>query len=258
MTSKLIILISTSSGKPFESIRKNGQESTWIRSIQKFPTVEFKYLTSTENVPSTVSAREETHTQLGVKTQPSKFNILNSETETELEFEASGGWESILSNTLSGMRWALLNREFDFLIRTNVSSYWNIEFTLELLATLPKSGIYAGQRVFALGTELIEGSGMIFSRDVVEKICDGISEIDSTTIDDVAIGRFLADAKIPITHIPRLWVRTLFDVYTPNLELIRPHTIRCKFERRILGLIIRRDATLMKNVHRRLERLSEL
>jgi len=250
-----MILISTSSGMPFQKIRVKGQESTWIRTIPNFPTVRYRYLTSTDTVKSTVTSREATHTQPDTPITPSKFNKLTNETDTELQFESSGGWESILSNSLSGMRWALSNYEFDFLIRTNVSSYWDIGFTLDLLSKLPKYKLYAGQRVFALGGELIEGSGIIFSRDVVEKICEGIGQIDAKTMDDVAFGRFLAQQEIPLAHIPRLWVRTLFDAYNPNLEIIRPHTIRCKFERHLFGINIRRDVTLMKTLHQRLNKI---
>ena len=256
VTPRVMILISTSSGKPFQKIRVNGQESTWIKTVHNFPTVEYRYLTSTDSVKSTVTSREETHTKPDTVVEPSRFNKLVDETETELQFESSGGWESILSNSLSGMQWALSNSSFDFLIRTNVSSYWDIGFTLELLNKLPKSSLYAGQRVFALGTELIEGSGIIFSRDVVEEICKGITDIDANTMDDVAFGRFLAYKEIPLTHIPRLWVRTLFDAYTPNLQVIRPHTIRCKFERNILGVNFRRDAVIMRTLHSRLNNIS--
>jgi hypothetical protein len=253
---KVMILISASSGIPFEKIRVRGQESTWIKSIPSFPTVDYRYLTSNEDLKSTFLTRESTYTRIDTTITPSKFNKLVRETDTELEFESSGGWESILSNSISGMNWALSNYEFDFLIRTNVSSYWDIGFTLELLKKLPASRLYAGQRVFALGGELIEGSGIMFSRDVVEKICEGREQIDANTMDDVAFGRFLAQKDIPLMHIPRLWVRTLFDVYNPNLETIKPHTIRCKFERNFLGISFRRDVTLMKTLYHRLNQIS--
>jgi len=245
---KVIILISASSGKVFQKIRSQGQEATWIRTIPAFNSVQYRYLTSTDSIGSAVKSRVETHTHLDVGVTPSKINKLVNETQTELQFEASGGWESILSNSLSAMKWALANLDFDFLIRTNVSSYWDIEFTLELLERLPNSNLYAGQRIFALDTEFIEGSGIIFSRDVVEDICSNIDVIDAMTIDDVAFGRFLSSNGTTVTHIPRLWVRSLFDVYNPNLLSIRPHTIRCKFERNFMGITIRRDALLMRKL----------
>jgi hypothetical protein len=253
---KVIILICTSSEKVFRKIRSEGQESTWVTTIPAFDSVKYRYLSSTDSIKPAVSSREETHTQPDVQITPSRLNEIAMETDTELQFESSGGWETILSNSLSGMSWALANLDFDFLIRTNVSSYWDIGFTLELLEKLPKSNLYAGQRVYALGTELVEGSGIIFSRDVVEEICRNIHRIDANTMDDVAFGRFLAERGTPVMHVPRLWVRTLFDAHNPNLEIIRPHTIRCKFERKIFRFQLRRDSVLMRTLHRRLTAMS--
>ena len=248
MKPEVIFLISASSGKVFQKIRSKGQEATWISTVPNFNSVHYRYLTSTDSVEATANSRIDTHTPVDIEVTPSKINKLVNESRTELQFESSGSWESILSNSLSAMKWALANLDFDFLIRTNVSSYWDIEFTLELLERLPKSNLYAGQRIFALDTEFIEGSGIIFSRDVVESICSNIELIDAMTIDDVAFGRFLSSNGTPLTHIPRLWVRSLFDVYNPNLRRIKPHTIRCKFERNFMGVTIRRDTLLMRTL----------
>jgi hypothetical protein len=190
---------------------------------------------------------------------PSSINEISSFTEDTLIINSSQGWESILANTLTGFRWSLDHEEkFDFVIRTNVSSYWDIENTLELLSTLPKTNLYAGHQLNALGTNFIAGDGIILSRDLVKFICSHVSEIDSGVIDDVAIGRFLNNSRIIPQHVPRPIVQTLFDCQSVQLYEKRTHQIRCKVERRIFSKVFRLDPLLMKSLHANFRNLNKL
>lgn len=246
---KIVFLITASVLRPYSRLRYLGQEKTWVQDITKFPKMEYRYLLSNGNKAIEKNFREDLHTNNPRKAQfkPSELSLSKSD---ELVFEASFGWESILANTIAGIKWALENdQNFDFIVRTNVSSYWNLKSTIQMLERLPKSKVYAGHFVRALGTEFIAGDGMILSRDVAIALCKNSHLLDASVIDDVAIGRLMREIHVTPTHIPRKWVRTRFDINHPELLVGNTHLFRCKFERVVLKKIVRRDITLMKLLH---------
>jgi hypothetical protein len=231
-----------------------GQEKTWIKDIRKFPNIEYRYLISNGNKLIAHNDRESLHTNNLDKSEFSASELALEKFD-ELIFEASMGWESILSNLITGIDWALASSEnFDFIIRTNVSSYWELNSTIKLIESLPIQGVYAGNVVKALDCEFVAGDGIILSRDIASKISENAHILDASVIDDVAIGRLAEVIQIPFTHIPRRWVRTRFDVNDPNLKLGNTHMFRCKFERVFFNKVFRRDITLMKSLHDKFSR----
>jgi hypothetical protein len=246
---KVLFLITGSAQEPYLSLRCSGQEKTWIKTVQRYPLVEYRYLVSdgSQNVKFSARKNLESFGPTDLKLQPS---ALSREFSDELIFRSSFGWESILGNLIGGFDWALREMPgWNFIIRTNVSSYWNIEATLNLLNGLPTANLYAGNLVSALNTQFVAGDGIFLSRDVVSTICENAHLIDAGVIDDVAIGRLMNHLKIPVKHIPRRWVRTRFDVNHPDLLIGNTHHFRCKFERTLMGRSWRRDIMLMKALH---------
>jgi hypothetical protein len=168
-----------------------------------------------------------------------------------LYFNSKTGWGEILTNTLSAIAYALEHVEFDFIVRTNTSSYWNVFATERLLAKLEKSGLYAGNVTNHLQATYVEGDGIILSKDVAKKLVDHSHEIDASVIDDVAIGRILSTIGINPVDIPRPWVRSLFDIRDPRLvPLNEIHTFRCKTEKFLLKKSIRLDVRVMRLLHK--------
>jgi len=246
---KIIFLITGSRISTYSRLRHLGQERTWVKDIGKFPNIEYRYLISNGNKLVMYKDREEMHTK---NLEKSKFSAseLALEKSDELIFDASLGWESILSNLIAGINWALASSEkFDFIVRTNVSSYWDLNSTVKLIERLPVKGVYAGNVVKALDCEFVAGDGIIFSRDVASRISKNAHILDASVIDDVAIGRLAEVIQIPFTHIPRRWIRTRFDVNHPDLKLGNTHLFRCKFERVFFNTVFRRDIMLMKALH---------
>jgi hypothetical protein len=246
---KIIFLITGSTINTYSRLRHLGQEKTWVKDIDKFPNIEYRYLISNGNKLVKHKYREDLHTN-NLKRSNFSSSELIFEKSDELIFDASLGWESILSNLIAGIDWALdCSQNFDFIIRTNVSSYWDLNSTIRLIEKLPMDGVYAGHVVKALDCEFVAGDGIILSRDVASSIAKNAQMLDASVIDDVAIGRLAQVILIPFTHIPRRWVRTRFDVNHPDLKLGNTHLFRCKFERVVFKKIFRRDITLMKLLH---------
>ena len=246
---RVLFLIVSSQLQPYARIQHQGQEKTWIKSISKFENVSYKYLVSNGQIPTQTSQLSSLHNMPSSKRHiPSSINEISSETKDTLIINSSHGWESILSNTLTGFQWSLRHK-FDFVIRTNVSSYWNIQNLLDLLYGFPDVNLYAGHELNTLETKFIAGDGIILSRNLVELICSRISEVDAGVIDDVAIGRFLQKYEISPRHVARPIVQSLFDSQSRHLYENRFHQIRCKVERRIFTKKIRLDPLLMKSLH---------
>jgi hypothetical protein len=248
---KILFLIISSSQQPYARIQKNGQEKTWIKSISQCSNVSYKYLISDGKVRVRNDKLADLHGHIATtEHEPSLYTDIASIRKNALVMHSSFGWESILQNTLAGFRWASQNgQNFDYVIRTNVSSYWDLENTLSLLNDLPKQKLYAGHALTQLGTNFIAGDGIILSIDLVKLISENIVEINSNVIDDVAIGRFLEKQNIKYLHIPRPVIRSLFDSHHVEMLDQNFHQFRCKVERRIFGLKFRLDSILMKSIH---------
>lgn len=100
--------------------------------------------------------------------------------------------------------------EFDFVIRTNLSSFYVFPRLLEYLETLPKKGCYSGP-LARYDLTAASGCGIIFSSDVVELIVKQRSYIIGTArsdYDDVVIWKLLLMRRININPSPMALVNT--------------------------------------------------
>jgi hypothetical protein len=167
------------------------------------------------------------------------------------------GWDEILPNTISAMQYLCNNVDFDFLVRTNQSTYWNLTRLEKLLTTLPLRKLYAGHNMIVKDMHFVSGTGIILSKDLVEQIIASQDLIDSELIDDVSIGRFMESIKVQPISIPRPSITFLFKKcrFSANIEILGSKqrirfrdavssyaSIRCKdSEHIIFGKDIRRD-----------------
>jgi len=99
----------------------------------------------------------------------------------------------IINKTLISME-ALLPRidEFDYVLRTNLSSFYIFPRLLEFLKTCPKKELYAGS-IITKSLPIGSGCGIIMSSDVAKTLVQNKSVFWNNTLsnDDVLIGRFL-------------------------------------------------------------------
>ncbi len=105
----------------------------------------------------------------------------------------------IFEKTIYSMDFCLKNYSFDFLIRTNISSFWNYHCLLQKYVTFPRS-----QFVYAIigdynNITYPSGSGIIMSRDVVDYCVMNYEMVERNTyFDDVVIGKLLGIQGINI------------------------------------------------------------
>jgi hypothetical protein len=118
--------------------------------------------------------------------------------------------QRVTEKTYLGIKHCHENMAFDFLLRTNLSSFYNLPPLIEYLDALEAHNIYAGkittqyyqddhgrQQSFSF----CSGSGFLLSRDVCEKVIQRHQMVDKNLIDDVWIRLVLQD--IPMLDMPR-------------------------------------------------------
>jgi len=119
----------------------------------------------------------------------------------------------ILEKTLDAMNYCIHHYSFDYMIRTNLSSFWNFNELLKLGETLPQtkcvsaSIVTYAEKKAALhpyfNKPFPSGAGILISRDIVELFCASRSEFDKDLPDDVALGQFLFNRDIPVLPAKR-------------------------------------------------------
>src|SRR5207244_4309286 len=107
--------------------------------------------------------------------------------------------------TIAAFEYALENRRFDLVFRTNCSSYVdlpNLRAYAEGYARLRRfyAGVLGGA---AGGVPFASGSGYFLSRDLVELVVQEQADWDHTKLDDVALGTLLARSGVHAESAPR-------------------------------------------------------
>lgn len=143
------------------------------------------------------------------------------------------GWAFVGIKTIEALKFTLQNYDFDFLFRTNTSSYLDTERLLEYLENLPQTGVYSGVVGTVMGDlEFASGAGILMSRDVVKRVCEQAESWNHSLIDDAALGELIKgfrDPAISLTPLNRLTFPTLkYAIHADPIEVRKSFHIRCK------------------------------
>lgn len=99
------------------------------------------------------------------------------------------GDESIIPGiyikTIKSMEYINNNYEYDYVIRTNLSSFWNLNKALEMKPLLPKE-IFCGGIINYHSQTFISGTGIMLSKDICQKLVN-LGIIETEYNDDVII-----------------------------------------------------------------------
>ena len=99
-------------------------------------------------------------------------------------------WEECINpgiyiKTIKSMEYINKTYDYDFLIRTNLSSFWNLNKLLELKPLLPKENFCGGTTIWE--NHFITGTGIMLSKDSCHKLVN-LGIIGTHLNDDVIIG----------------------------------------------------------------------
>lgn len=102
-----------------------------------------------------------------------------------------------------------IKTEFDYILRTNLSSFWIFPKLLDFLETTPRANFFSG---YILGN-IISGAGMIMSSDVAEIIVKNKDQLLNNSIhnDDGVISYILRDNGIGKTDYSRFDILSIED-----------------------------------------------
>ena len=109
--------------------------------------------------------------------------------ENTLWLTGTESYQNILPKTIDSLEYFLNKDNYDYIIRTNMSSLWNFDNLLKYLETLPKKMVYNGPFCEYNGVHYASGCGIIMSPDLARIIVDTRKISESVKIiDDVDIG----------------------------------------------------------------------
>ena len=120
-------------------------------------------------------------------------------------------YSNILLKTLKGINWCLANLHFDFMIRANVSTYFDVNRVHSLLHDFsPSRDFFGGYLDFrknpqncGLSNVFVNGGALFFSHKTLTRL-EKMREEEWTNLpDDYAISQFLLREKVLPTQIPR-------------------------------------------------------
>ena len=142
-------------------------------------------------------------------------------------------WSLIGLKTILAFKYVLKNYDFDFLFRTNTSSYLDVETLFKFLEGKSPTSVYRGVigRVFG-DTEFASGAGILLSRDVVERICERENDWKHGLVDDIAIAELISQLRnptVPLMPLPRMDLASLDEAVSADPESIKENFhFRCK------------------------------
>jgi hypothetical protein len=159
------------------------------------------------------------------------------------DFDASDIIYSDINNTLSSNNILIktlramyaINKyySYNYFIRTNISTFWNLNNINLLLDKCPKTLCYAGghdlspfliynsnsnsninynRTPYVITTPLYSGVCMIFTPDIIENILNNINKINYNLPDDIAIGVYMSNINCnTMTYSDKAY----YENYTP-------------------------------------------
>jgi hypothetical protein len=239
----------------------DGQEQTWIKDLNQSES----YLAAFSDGSLGKSESDPFDHRKVIFSKQAQMGWKPSKPENQqgnhVYFRSFEGFGGLIPTTISAFEHILNNQSFDFILRTNVSSYWNMSQLRRTLANLPSTNVFAGVTGPAhsgisgkfKSTRYVSGAGMIISRDVATKLVENYRSLDLKLIDDVSIGRSIAKFGVKTMELPRIDVRHKRDINDLSLEEIQECAhYRCKSDIQLGRFSYRNDVALMKLIHKRL------
>ena len=252
---KILYLILGTKKSPWQDVELI-QKKTWVSKAGENDIVRYVYGDGSLGF-SSEDPTDFHQTKLGEIDEPLIIGEPVTVSDQSWTFRSVSGWGELTTNTVSAMKYALKELDFDFLIRTNISSYWNMAATRKMLMQFSSKNIYAGKKWTLYhdhSIEYVAGYGIIFSRDVVARVVENYKLVDPRIIDDVGLSLAISQLQVDILDLDQPIFETVSDVKNFDLSrLNRTHAFRCKSE--VLNSnneIIRNDGAIFIEIHRRL------
>lgn len=231
---KLLVLVLSSQQVPYEIMQRLGQDATWVKQARQLSVPVVRYFAGERTMVNRLLSygAEETFWDSGVPTE---------------------AYTARLQRALRHV----LKREWDYLFRTNSSTWVNIPALQDRIARANPS-TYAGfvgqveQKPGERAIRFASGAGFLVSRDLVVQISKE-GALDANLIDDVAVGLAL-EQRLEVSPLRRIDVTSPVGAQRCRLdELLKAESIRCKARvpRMLWGLPETATMAVLDRRHRR-------
>ncbi len=216
---KILVLVLAVDFDPWRRIEIEGQDSTWkchcpdnltiLRYTGKSPTKPFwKFLNSIwiwNGKIRDISGGRITLFSINAIIGKAKFLAPKVDLDNHtIHTNVPEHYSLIGKKTLEAFEACVENLEFDYIYRTNVSSYLDLPGMNGFIESKPLSNFYAGTIGNHQGVNFASGSGYFISRDLVIEVIRNQKFWDHNLIDDVSLGKlFETKLKIGIEEVKR-------------------------------------------------------
>lgn len=173
---------------------------------------------------------------------------------THLTVVSNDNYSDISFKTLKSFEWISENIEFNYLFRTNTSSYIDTKNLRQFCKSNNKEFLYRGKKVsnYFDDTHIsyVSGAEILLSNNVFQLLVENKEHWNTNLIDDVSIGKILQNLNIPIEESKSIiFNNSFFRINSFNHE----YHFRCRVDSpyyfpRFL------DSTLLKYIHKELNK----
>jgi hypothetical protein len=169
---KLIILIIASKEEIYEEFQK-AQRNTWIKDIENRNDIKYFYVYNGHH----------------------KFEVINDKIFCVHEENIN----NILKKTIDAFNYINENYDYDYILRTNLCSYFIIDNLLKKLENKPKENLYWGVINYYFNPiNYISGTCIILTKDLIKKIITNREKINYNNVEHMSIGTPVDDMSLGI------------------------------------------------------------
>mgnify|MGYP005850001447 CR=1 FL=1 len=200
----LILIIASDNQKVYQEYQK-----VWRAYMHEYPEIESYFIKSDPQLQTKYKVEKDV---IWIKQKESYIPGVLYKTLGSLEF-----FQAKLGFSLENPQ----ERNFDYVLRTNLSSFYDLPKLLLRLEKLPKKKCYAAVKGESDGIIYGSGSGFILSTDVIKFLIDNQKKIKDNYQDDIAIGDILYDT-FGLIELSRLNAVSIKN-FAQNDEKIKDH-----------------------------------
>lgn len=199
---KILVIVIAAEFEPYVSLKK-ACKSTWGSSTRQ--DIQVLYLHA---IPDTMP------------------HIIND----DLIVSGDEGMRNIGYKTLQAFEYCLNSLDFDYIFRTNLSSYVHLNGLFKYAQALTPISIYKGVIGNHKGISFASGSGYLISKDLVKYTLEHKDKWEHIELlDDVALAQVLSNGGISPTPINRIDIIHNKDLLTFDTSIIQNcFHFRCK------------------------------
>ncbi len=245
MIPKILVLVLAINEDPWERIEKEGQQPTWRSSSPEGIRI-FRYIGTKPNTLlwkildkfwfGNQKIQRFTRGKISIfsinlAANKRKKRISNIDfNKNEIISTFPDLYSLIGAKTLDAFDISFRDFEFDYIYRTNVSSYLDLARLQKFVEDKPRDNFYAGLIGNYYGINFASGSGYFISRDLVSRVLQNKDLWDHNLVDDVSLGKLLTrEFIIDIQKVERVDLDS--SDFDSNRILDNPRNVfhyRCK------------------------------